>query len=828
MTKAFLSHTSTDKEFVLEVARKLGYQKSVVDAFTFEEGIDLKDQIKTQLASSDLFVLFASEKSLSAPWVKYEIDLAQNLMLSEKISNVLVILIDNNITHKDVPSWLQSSLIKNVNSPEIAANLIDSHMDHSDTEFLYIGRSYLHEKFSRDSMATNKDVRNFMFHGLDGIGRRTFAKKIMRENFFMNISTEYDLEPIQPLLSLYRDILSNLKVEDLSTYIKEFQKLNTRNQAKEIVYQLSEYAEHKQIPMLIDKGGMLEYDATFSPDILELLKCIDETDNLYVAYILNRNPKDSDHRDLFFGVYVPELSLDFTEYFLIQQCKRFYDIQLEKSEVKNIGPDLKGYPPTVLFAATEIRDLGIDMLINNPTVLSDFMTRNFDGYIDKYVTEKEQQQVLKLISNFNNKLNLPILNLLVTNVNPIIINLINQNIIKVNHEQKAYEIASPLLDTIGKKYNVLTKNEFTDITRKLRKSFWNTNHMYDSVTLKAIVHSVLRSSQADDIKEFKNVIVPADIFKSAKTAYKNREWTQALTLFKLLKRYDSKNPQVLNYYIRCKIRLEKPVDSDLNALRRVDENTYDSVLSFKLIKDNKYKEAIEVLEKVKKENKKPYIYRELGECYFQTGRYGDVDKIVGEGLVYFDQKSNSQRGGTKYLLDLAAKNAIKIEKFDLALDYINELEKVNDSGSVSHRKATLYFKQNDLRSALAYSLESIKFKNARIEFYLLLTNIYIDLEDYPKANDTFNIIENKFNNTNIKNNPGFIRLKCIYYIRTHNIVDAEKTLEKIEDGKTEFLEIELLKLKLEDKQISIISKKRLEEKIRQLEKSEVVKDLINI
>ena len=51
MGKAFLCHSSRDKEFVRVTARHLGRAKVVYDEMTFEPGQDFRDQILRAYAS---------------------------------------------------------------------------------------------------------------------------------------------------------------------------------------------------------------------------------------------------------------------------------------------------------------------------------------------------------------------------------------------------------------------------------------------------------------------------------------------------------------------------------------------------------------------------------------------------------------------------------------------------------------------------------------------------------------------------------------------------------------------------------------------------------
>ena len=74
MNKAFLSHSSSDKEFVRAVASNLGRQLCIFDEQVFDTGATFKESIEKYLDDSSIFVLFVSAEALGRIWVKFEID----------------------------------------------------------------------------------------------------------------------------------------------------------------------------------------------------------------------------------------------------------------------------------------------------------------------------------------------------------------------------------------------------------------------------------------------------------------------------------------------------------------------------------------------------------------------------------------------------------------------------------------------------------------------------------------------------------------------------------------------------------------------------------
>ena len=125
MNKAFLSHSSAQKDFVRKVADILGPSRCVFDEYCFETGEKILDEILRTLSSSDLFVLFLSNEALNSEWVQREILNADSLFKSNKIKQIFPILIDrsiNPVTDGRIPDWMKEYLLKYVPSPSIAIN----------------------------------------------------------------------------------------------------------------------------------------------------------------------------------------------------------------------------------------------------------------------------------------------------------------------------------------------------------------------------------------------------------------------------------------------------------------------------------------------------------------------------------------------------------------------------------------------------------------------------------------------------------------------------------------------------------------------------------
>ena len=199
MNKAFLSHSSAQKDFVRKVADLLTPSRCVFDEYTFETGEKILDEIIRSLNRTDLFVLFISNEALNSAWVQREIINADYLVRSNKMKQVLPILIDPSIdpvSDKRIPDWIKEYLLKYVSSPIKAYNRIQTSLRQLDMETnviymakrnLFVGRHQEKEELETTlNLSIDPYYKCIFVSGVEGIGRRTFLEKALKENGFVN------------------------------------------------------------------------------------------------------------------------------------------------------------------------------------------------------------------------------------------------------------------------------------------------------------------------------------------------------------------------------------------------------------------------------------------------------------------------------------------------------------------------------------------------------------------------------------------------------------------------------------------------------------------
>ena len=190
MSKAFLSHSSKDKELIRKIALQLGRNNCHYDEFTFEAGRQTLEEILHGLEDTDVFVLFISDASLDSDWVKQEITETKKLLERKSIDKIFPLIIDKNIKYSDprIPEWIKKPynirtfdnevlILKKIRQFLRESNFKQySHLQEIDE--LFVGRNDIMEEFEYQiiNIENTKPTCIIASSYFEGIGRRTFLR----------------------------------------------------------------------------------------------------------------------------------------------------------------------------------------------------------------------------------------------------------------------------------------------------------------------------------------------------------------------------------------------------------------------------------------------------------------------------------------------------------------------------------------------------------------------------------------------------------------------------------------------------------------------------
>ena len=192
MIKAFISHSSAQKEFAQELVNTIGRDYCKIDCFDFEPAYKSIDEIFKAIDSCTIFVLLISKEALASSWVQKEIYKAKDELTSGQLEQFWPYIIDSSLKLDDVPSWMAKDECFNLKyfvSPEMLRKDIEQKIRRliwrenpniMARETTIIGRSIENEAFE-DKRFSNRgrSLRGLIISGRNGVGKDAFAKQCL-------------------------------------------------------------------------------------------------------------------------------------------------------------------------------------------------------------------------------------------------------------------------------------------------------------------------------------------------------------------------------------------------------------------------------------------------------------------------------------------------------------------------------------------------------------------------------------------------------------------------------------------------------------------------
>lgn len=388
MNKAFLSHSSAQKDFVRKVYKLLGASRCVFDECCFDNGKKIIDEILRGLQNTDLFILFVSNESLDSDWVQQEIVLADMFMQKHGLKQILPILIDPKIKpglDDRIPNWMKQYLMKPIQTPEMAKLKILSALRHLDMDTnpiykakrnLFVGRYKEKEELEGIlNLYVEPHYNAICVSGLEGIGRRTFLRKFFEEKHILNTSNEPILLSLNNRSSIDNLILSLIKYKKDVISSDDLEELDSKSiTEKTTVLQnlFKSLANENEYIFIIDDGCVVRPTMEVSNWFVKAIDIPENHDCFYISVISRFRPSHrflSNHDD-FISISIDALSVPEVRNLFFGYGKALGISS--SSKYNEILSTLNGIPSQVYYAVEYIRRFGIDVTLRNKGIILDY------------------------------------------------------------------------------------------------------------------------------------------------------------------------------------------------------------------------------------------------------------------------------------------------------------------------------------------------------------------------------------------------------------------------------------------------------------------------
>ena len=285
MIKAFISHSSKQKAFALELVEKLGRDYCGIDCFDLQPGYKTIDEIYRVIEESTVFVLLVSRDSLNSDWVQKEIRYAKTKLQPNEMDRFWPYLIDSSITLNDCPDWMAKDEcfnLKQFKSPYVLARDIEQKFRRiiwsnnsriRMLETMMVGRNSDIAKFEDKFQSINGiNLKALIISGRNGVGKDTFAKQCMNKVGFPVETEPYRIstkphENVENFIVYLNMILRHFNDTELQTVLS----LQPKEKAHEAVLLLNELYETRTVLFVNDNLSCLLPNKNLSEWMIDIL-----------------------------------------------------------------------------------------------------------------------------------------------------------------------------------------------------------------------------------------------------------------------------------------------------------------------------------------------------------------------------------------------------------------------------------------------------------------------------------------------------------------------------------------------------------------------------
>lgn len=409
--KAFVSHSSTDKPLVEEVARAVSAARWEIDSHTFDAGKYSAGEITAALGRSDLFVLIASAHSMGSEWVKSELDIAQHLLFAGKLGGVVAFIVDGTQAEQ-LPDWLRMHVFIRTSNPVRIANLIRAKLVELDTKRgvkpkPYVQRTKLQGEMERRIADLRLPIQAIYLSGVDGIGKRTLGTRTLEPLFPGRDVTGVDISVAdgEGLLEAYRK-MHFAWFRPIGTEAREFFNVSAAMSRAELVEKtcdlLRSIDDQKMFVWLRFDYDVLDDDGNPQPDLAALLKALTNKRPTLVI-CAKRLPRAAAQRRLenvgFFKV----------EGLTEEESGRVWTFALEHLEFDDLEPqflnflrgEVSGHPAMIWTAAEFVASTGRAATEANPRELMEALRGLSVSLVEGLALTPTAKKLLALFDEFN-------------------------------------------------------------------------------------------------------------------------------------------------------------------------------------------------------------------------------------------------------------------------------------------------------------------------------------------------------------------------------------------------------------------------------------------
>ncbi len=621
--KAFLSHTSTDKDLVGLVHEKLSKHHAWYDAVDIENGESIPDKINEGLKFSTHYVLFWSEKASRSPWVKAELNAAFVRMLAGKCKFMIFVMDDTPLPELLNPYRYDKTDKSDLNGSAtfIAEKILEQGDIHTSISEI-VSRSREVEDIED---AIRDGYKVIILSGILGIGKYSIVEKALT-CLYPNRATSkivIDFNRIPGLAELSLELSRKTKKE----FFVDNHGLD--NQKTNIRYFFEIISLNNTLLVLKDVKSWLLEDGSANEDFMFVVDLLINTELFSTPTIITSSR----------FVKIPSLDMQKIKQHRIrgvsdQNAARIIEINLPRTfegcKDKNLefAKRLYGYPLGAKLAANYIACFGYDYYLMQPPKIQELKLGLAKELVTYSNISEECMEYLKLVALCKSKLRNGEYAAAIPEMANSIARLADEaffaGITKFD-DDGCYQL-EPIVEDYF--YSVaFSAHNRKDICKKIGDYLINQLKEYnDKRLIPAAVHILTLSGRINEAKKIRSDLLKTMI-SSMWDQYNHMEYDEAKNTATELMDIDESNLEARYVMALCLTRSDQCDEATKMLTALLDEDSQNQYRYYHALGRVKkrlglYPKALELFQSAIMERPR-FIspYREMAECYIFLQQY---------------------------------------------------------------------------------------------------------------------------------------------------------------------------------------------------------------
>lgn len=727
MIKAFISHSSKQKDFALELVNRLGRDYCKIDCYNFESAYKSINEIYRAIEESTIFVLLISRDSLGSTWVEEEIRFAKEKLSKTEYERFWPFIIDDSMAIDDCPEWMKKDECFNLRrfkSPYVLARDIEQKFRKIiwsanpkirllDTTM--VGRNEDIAKFEdKFQSGRGMKLRALIISGRDGVGKETFAKQCMYK-------VGYPLEQVPYRISM--DVKENIEnfIVDLNMITRTYAEkdllrvlsASPKEKSKTAVKLLNELYETRSVVFVEDNMSCVLPNRTIPEWLADITndKELNPQLGLYIqSRIIPNVYLEAEYPEI---AHIPLLPLSKKD-----RHKLFYSY-IRTYEVSNITEEdacffvdrLLQSPMQIQQAVEAIKTKSVEFAKKDIEALITMGDKKIHPLLERY-KEEEQRELLVIMSRFD---------------------FISYDILEDIFEERIKEVLNTLLDMMI--YGIVStfgpSNRFFRLDHYL-SDYIKRNHFSLPKDLELHIDDVLekRIGECNDITKdtslylyevkkqimsgygnAKSYLIPSIVIRSVMDIYNKRDYELVIDICdKVLKdshNYYSDITRELTYWLclaLCRTQKEERFYEEVKALDGADywflKGFFQRIATKYNSAENFLKKALEISPSMQRAK------RELVTALLAQHRYPEALSLAKEN---YERDSDNTYHMHAYFRCLVKKVNINREDIATLKELLDKMENsYSDKKEELHMAMNIEFQANIKRKSPDEMLDLIR------------------------------------------------------------------------------------------------------------------------